>query len=105
MKIGYLISAIVIMAVVTYLIRVLPFMLFRRKFTNKFIISFLYYIPYGVLAALIIPNIFNSSESLLSAVLGAVAALILSYFEKSLLIVTVGAVVTVYLTEVIIKLL
>jgi branched-subunit amino acid transport protein len=91
------------MAVVTYLIRVLPFVLFRRKFKNKFILSFLHYTPYGVLSALIIPNIFYSSENLLSAILGAAVALILSYFEKGLLLVSVGAVVTVYITELIIN--
>ena len=57
---GYL----VVMAGVTYLIRAVPFVLFRKRIKNKFIQSFLYYIPYAVLAAMTFPSIFYSTGSI-----------------------------------------
>ena len=41
-----------VMAVVTYLIRALPFALFTKQINNKYIKSFLAYIPYSVLTAM-----------------------------------------------------
>ena len=49
---------ILTMALVTYLIRVLPLVLFRKKIQNRFVSSFLYYVPYSCLTALTIPAIF-----------------------------------------------
>ena len=59
---------ILTMALVTYLIRVLPLVLFRKKIQNRFVGSFLYYVPYSCLTALTIPAIFYSTESVISAV-------------------------------------
>lgn len=41
---------IAIVALVTYLIRVLPLTLIRREIKNQFLRSFLYYVPYVTLA-------------------------------------------------------
>ncbi|HAH93827.1 AzlD domain-containing protein [Dielma fastidiosa] len=91
--------SIVIMAVTTYLIRMLPMVLCRKKIENQFIQSFLYYVPYAVLAAMTFPDIFTSTRSLASASAGCLAALWLAYKKRSLLIVAIGAVITVYLAE------
>ena len=65
-----LIANLVVMAGVTYLIRVIPFVAFRKKIQNRFIRSFLYYIPYAVLAAMTVPAIFSSTSHLYSALVG-----------------------------------
>ena len=49
-----------VMALVTYLIRMAPFVAFRRQIQSRFLRSFLYYIPYAVLSAMTIPAIFSS---------------------------------------------
>ena len=72
------------MALVTYLIRMLPLVLVKKKIKNKFILSFLYYIPYAVLSVMTIPAIFYSTEYRISAAVGFLTAVALSYFVKSL---------------------
>ncbi|MBQ8884730.1 MAG: AzlD domain-containing protein, partial [Oscillospiraceae bacterium] len=65
---------ILVMAGVTYLIRMLPFTLFRKKIKSKFLQSFLYYIPYAVLSAMTIPAIFYSTGDIITAVVGTIIA-------------------------------
>lgn len=98
---GYL----VVMAGVTYLIRAVPFVVFRKRIKNRFIQSFLYYIPYAVLAAMTFPSIFYSTGSVSSAVVGVVAGIIMAFLEKSLLTVAVVACSGVLLGELAIKFL
>ncbi len=83
---------IAIMAVITYLIRVLPITVFRKKITSVWLQSFLYYIPYAVLAALTFPAIFTATGNVVTSVSGTVVALVLAYFDTGLVIVAVGAV-------------
>ena len=80
-----------VMAIVTYLIRAIPLVLVKHKIKNKFFNSFLYYIPYTVLAAMTIPAIFTATGSLISAIAGLVVAVILAYQRKSLIVVAIGA--------------
>ncbi len=94
---------LLVMAGVTYLIRMLPLVLCRKKIENRFIRSFLYYVPYAVLSAMTIPAIFYSTAHLLSAILGLACAVILSLFEKKLLTVAIGACGTVFIAEYIMK--
>ncbi len=82
---------ILIMAGVTYLIRMIPFTLFRRKIQSRFIRSFLHYIPYAVLSAMTIPAIFYSTSSIPTAVAGTVVAVLLAYFKKPLIVVALAA--------------
>ena len=82
---------IAVMAVVTYLIRMLPFTLFRKKIESRFIRSFLYYIPYAGLAAMTIPAIFYSTGNVLTSVIGAVVAVVLAYFKLPLIVVALAA--------------
>ena len=64
MSTGYILKGILVMAFVTYLIRMLPLVIFRKKITNRRLRSFLYYIPYAVLAAMTFPAIFTSTGRL-----------------------------------------
>lgn len=82
---------IVIMAGVTYLIRMIPFTLFRKQIKSPFFRSFLYYIPYAVLSAMTIPAIFTSTGSIVTSVVGTAAALALAYFGKPLIVVALAA--------------
>ena len=61
MKLSYMILCMALMAGMTYLIRVLPMVIFRKKIRSVFIQSFLYYVPYAVLAAMTFPAIFYST--------------------------------------------
>ena len=97
----YLFASVAVMALVTYLIRMLPIAAFRKKIQNKFVLDFLYYVPYAVLAAMTIPAVFYSSNGLISAVAGFIVAVILSFFERGLLLVAVCACGGVFLTELI----
>lgn len=90
---------IITMALVTYLIRTVPLVLFREKIENQFISSFLYYIPYACLTALTLPAIFYSTESVISAVCGLLFAVILAIKEKSLIVVAAAACITVFVVE------
>lgn len=82
---------IAVMAVVTYLIRMLPFTLFRRKIESRFIRSFLYYIPYAVLSAMTIPAIFYATGNVVTSAVGAAVALILAYLRLPLIVVALAA--------------
>ncbi len=88
-----------VMAAVTYLIRMLPFVVFRRPIKNRFVKSFLYYVPYAVLGAMTFPAILYSTSGLASAAVGLAVSVILAWFGKGLLTVAVSACVAVYLTE------
>ena len=97
----YIIACIFITALVTYIIRMIPMVFFRKKITNKWVRSFLYYVPYSVLAAMTFPEIFKSTGSLSGGIIGTVVALILAYMKKGLLTVAVGAALSAFLIELI----
>ena len=101
----YLFMSVAVMALVTYLIRMLPLAAFRKKIQNKFVLDFLYYVPYAVLAAMTIPAVFYSSNGLISAAAGFIVAVVLSFFERGLLLVAVCACGGVFLTELIQRLI
>ncbi|MBQ4137261.1 MAG: AzlD domain-containing protein [Clostridia bacterium] len=88
-----------VMAGITYLIRMLPFVLVKEKIKNRFILSFLHYIPYAVLTVMTIPAIFTSTSSAISASIGFVVAVILAYFNGSLLKVAAFSSLTVLICE------
>ena len=92
---------LIVMAGVTYLVRMLPFTLFRNKIKNKFINSFLYYVPYAVLAAMTFPAILYATSNITSAIFGLIAAVILAYFGKGLVTVASGACLSVLIAELI----
>lgn len=87
----YLCLSILTMALVTYLVRMLPLAAIRRKITSPFVLSFLYYVPYAVLTAMTIPGIFFSTGSVITACVGFAAALIAALFNRGLLIVVLSA--------------
>jgi Branched-chain amino acid transport protein (AzlD). len=97
MDIRYAFISVILMAIVTYIPRVLPIVIFRKEIKSRYIKSFLHYVPFAVLGALTFPDIFYSTGNIATAICGTVVALILAYRGKSLMTVAVGAIVTVYL--------
>jgi len=95
---------ILIMAVITYLIRMLPLALFRKEIHNVYIKSFLHYVPYACLTAMTIPAIFYATESVISAVCSLAVATVLGLRGKSLPVVSAFAVLTVLVVEFILRL-
>ena len=96
---GNMVLYILVMAGVTYLIRMLPLVLSRKELTNPFIRSFLYYVPYACLAAMTFPSILFSTAGLISGLVGFAVALFTAYMEKSLVTVALCACLAVFETE------
>ena len=88
---------ILVMAGGTYIIRMLPMVLFRKKIKSKFIKSILYYTPYAVLGAMTFPAIFYSTGSVFSASAGLIVALVLAFFDKSMVVVALAACAAAYI--------
>ena len=90
---------IFVMAGVTYLIRMLPLSLIQKKITNVYLKSFLYYIPYACLTAMTFPAILYATESVISAMAGFLAAILLALRKKSLVTVALFSCTVVFVTE------
>lgn len=95
---------LVVMAGVTYLIRAVPLVAFRRKIRSRFIRSMMYYLPYAVLSAMVLPAVFSSTGSVVTAAVGLLAAVVLALFDRSLIIVALGASGAAFLTGIMINL-
>ena len=94
---------LIIMAGSTYLIRVIPFVTIKNKIENRFIRSFLYYIPYTVLTAMTFPAVLYATDYMISAFTGFVVAVICSLRGGSLTKVAVIACVTVFAVETVMR--
>ena len=92
---------LLILVLTTYLIIAIPFSLITKKVTNKYIKSFLHYIPYTVLAAMTLPSALYVTGSVYSAVAGLIVALLVSVRKSNLTIVAVAAVLGSLIVEVI----
>jgi branched-subunit amino acid transport protein len=90
---------IVVMAFVTYLIRLLPLTLIRKEIQNTFIKSFLYYVPYVTLAVMVFPAILDATASPWSALVGFIVAIVISYTGGSLFKVSILACLAVFVVE------
>ncbi|MCU6732559.1 AzlD domain-containing protein [Diplocloster agilis] len=95
---------IIVMAAVTYLIRVLPLTLIRKEIKNPFVRSFLFYVPYVTLSVMTFPAILSATASVWSAAAALVVAVFLAYRGKSLFQVSLAACAVVFLTELVLPL-
>ena len=93
---------IFIMAAVTFLIRVLPLTLIRKKITTVTLRSFLYYMPYVTLAVMTFPAIIEATNSVWSGLAALIVGVLLAYFGVSLFGVAVCSCVIVFIIELII---
>ena len=94
-----------VMAGVTYLVRMIPLVLIKEKIKNRFILSFLHYIPYTVLSAMTVPACFYATGSITSAAIGFVIAIIASLFERNLIQVAALSCAGVLITEIIMNII
>ncbi len=99
MNLKYCLLCILVMALVTYVPRVLPITLFRGEIRSRYIRTFLDYTPYAVLGALTFPEIFYSTGNTLSSITGTAVALLLAYLKRGLVVVAIGAILAAYLTQ------
>ena len=90
---------LLILAGSTYLIRAVPFALMRKKVKNRFIKSFLYYIPFAVLAAMTLPGALYATGHVISAASGLVVGGFFAYKGKGLTLVAVISCVTALAVE------
>ncbi len=91
---------ILVMALVTYLIRMIPITFFRKEISNQFVKSFLTYIPYAVLASMTFPAILNASQNVFASIVGCIVALVFSYLQKDLLVVAILSCMSVWIVNV-----
>ena len=95
----YVFTSIMVMAGVTYVVRMLPLTLMRGKLKSRFLRSVLAYAPYAVLAAMTIPHILYSTGSVISAFAGLIVAALLAVWGRGLLTVALGASAAVFIVE------
>ena len=93
---------IAIVALVTYLIRVLPLTLIRKEIKNRFIRPFLYYVPYVTLAVMTFPAIVHATDSIWSGVAALVVGVLVAWFSGNLFLVALSACGVVFLVELLI---
>ncbi len=94
---------LLVTAGVTYLVRMVPMAALKRKIRNRFVMSFLHYIPYAVLSVMTVPAVFSATEEPASAAVGFLVALMLAWRGKSLLQVAAAACGAVLLVQLILR--
>lgn len=96
---------VLVMAVTTYLIRALPLTLLKKPIQNRFLKSFLHYVPTACLTAMTFPAILSATEHMISGAIGLAVGVLLALKKKSLIVVAIASCAAVFLTEQLIKFL
>ena len=96
----YLIISLIILAVVTYIPRVIP-LIINKQIESNYIKSVLYYMPYCVLGSMTFPAVFYSTENILFSIIGTIVGICLAYKGKSLIQVALGSVIIIYIMNLI----
>ena len=105
MKFSVFLPYLLVMAIVTYLVRVIPLVLVKGKIRSRFLQSFLFYVPYTVLSAMTFPAILYATDHIISAVAALIVAVALSICRRGLIEVAIGACSAVLVAELIIQIL
>lgn len=90
---------ILTVALINALIRVLPLTLIRKQIKNRFIRSFLYYVPYVTLAVMTFPAIIEATQTPIAGVLALIAGIVAAFCGLDLLPVSVICCLVVLITE------
>lgn len=96
---------ILVMAVTTYLLRAIPLTLMKKPITNRFLRSFLHYVPTACLAAMTFPAILYTTDHMISGAAGLAVAVLLAFRNKGLIVVAAASCVTVFAMEMLIRFL
>lgn len=91
------------MGAVTYLPRMMPLFLLHEKKLPKHVNSFMQFIPFAALGALIFPGVLFSTGSVVSALAGAAVALLLAFFNINVMLIVLGGIAGTFLTELFLK--
>ncbi len=86
-----LLALILVVGLASYLLRVIPLALLREPLRNPRLVAFIERLPYAILAAMVIPDVFSSTGNTTSSILGFVTALILALLKRSLPVVAAAA--------------
>lgn len=89
---------VLLMALVTYLPRLIPMTILRGKSLSPKLKAFLKCVPFAVLASLIFPEVLYSAPSLASSVIGLAAAIVLALLRLNVVLVVLGSIITVYIS-------
>jgi hypothetical protein len=90
---------IFIMFTVTYMIRVLPLTIIRKKIKNTFIRSFLYYVPYVTLSVMTFPAILNATMSKTAVMISFIAGIVAAWCGANLFKVALLCCILVFIIE------
>lgn len=96
MSVSKLLVYIIVTAVSTYLIRMIPLVAIQKKIENRFFRSFLYYVPYAVLASMIMPAVFYATGDMKASAIGFITAMIFAYLEKNIVTVACASCIASY---------
>lgn len=96
---------ILIMGAVTFAIRVLPLTLIRKQIRNRFLRSFLYYVPYVTLSVMTFPAILHATQSPISGAAALIAGIAAAWFGAGLFRVSVACCAVVLISEALLPLL
>lgn len=105
MRLDAFLPYLLTMALVTYLVRAVPLVLIKKKIRNRFVLSFLYYMPYAVLSVMTVPAVFFATGDVRSAAAGVAVALALAFRKRDLLTVAIGASGGVFLAQLLLQLM
>ena len=90
---------IIVASIVATLIRVLPTTLIRKQITNKFIKSFLYYVPYVTLAVMTFPAIIEATRSRVAGIIALTVGIVAAWFDWGLFKVAVTCCAVAFVAE------
>ena len=96
---------LLILAGSTYLVRAIPFAAMRKKIENRFIKSFLYYIPYAVLSAMTLPAAFYATGNIISGAVGLAVGGFFAFRGKGLTLVAVVSCAAAFAAECVLRLI
>ena len=98
-------TALLVMAVTTYLVRLLPLLLLRRPVKSRFLRSFFYYVPYAVLSAMAFPAVIYATGNPLTGAVATAVCIFLALFRLPLPAVAAGGALSVAIGEILLMLL
>lgn len=90
---------ILIMCTSTYLIRMIPFTLFRKKIKSRFLYSLFYYMPYAILSSMVFPSVLYCTSNIYSALIASVVAIVLSVVKIPMAVVSIMSAGVVFIIE------
>ena len=93
MENSFLIELSLILGIICWLMKIVPFAFFKGKIKNRFLNSFLYYVPFAIMTSMIIPEVFHSTSSVWSALIGVFVSIILGLLEQNILVVSLFSII------------